>query len=490
MSLTLKNPNLLQTGLFIDNEFLSSPSQPTFPVHNPATGELICKVTSASVQDAQRAIKSADAALPAWRSLSGKERAQKLRKWFDLIVENADDLALLMTSEQGKPLAEAKGEVLYGASFVEWFAEEAKRVEGSVLASPQKDKQLLVFKEAVGVCVAITPWNFPIAMITRKTAPALAAGCTVIAKPAEQTPLCALALAVLARQAGIPAGVFNVLPSGEAASIEVGEVLCASPVVKKLSFTGSTEVGRILMRQCAPTVKRLSLELGGHAPFIVFEDADLAAAVEGAVLSKYRNSGQTCVCTNRFYVHRSVATAFAEALAHKVAGMKVGNGTTPGIEQGPLINEQAVEKVERHIADAQAKGATVLAGGKRHPLGGTFFEPTVIANADETMQIAQEETFGPVAPIFTFDDEKAVITQANHPEYGLAAYFYSKDISQVFRVAKALEFGMIGVNTGIISNEVAPFGGVKQSGLGREGSRWGIEEYLETKYLCLGGMQD
>lgn len=487
---SLKRPDLLQTGVFIDNAFSPADSARTFTVNNPANGQHIADVGSANAQTTEKAIASAAAAFPVWSRTTGKERAKLLRRWYELILKNADDLATLMTLEQGKPLPEAKGEVIYGASFIEWFAEEAKRVEGSILASPQKDKQFLVMREAVGVCAAITPWNFPNAMITRKVAPALAAGCTVVVKPAEQTPLSALALAVLAVEAGFPKGVMNILPANEADSIEVGKVLCDSPTVRKLSFTGSTEVGRILMRQCAPTIKRLSLELGGHAPFIVFEDADLDAAVEGAIASKYRNAGQTCICTNRFYVHSSIAAAFAEKLAAKAAALKVGNGMDAGTDQGPLIDAQAVAKVERHVADALAKGAKLLAGGQRHAPGTQFFQPTVLGGVKSNMLIAKEETFGPVAPVFSFDTEEEVIAQANHPEYGLAAYFYSRDVARIFRVGRALEYGMIGVNTGAMSNEVAPFGGVKQSGLGREGSRWGMDEYLETKYLCLGGLQD
>jgi succinate-semialdehyde dehydrogenase/glutarate-semialdehyde dehydrogenase len=490
MTIPLNRPDLLQTGLFIANRFENPADRRGFAVCNPANGDVIAHVSSASQTDTLAAISAAQAALPAWRRLTGKERAQKLRRWFELMLAHADDLALLMTLEQGKPLAEAKGEVLYGASFVEWFAEEAKRVEGSILSSPQKDKQFLVMREPVGVCAAITPWNFPNAMITRKVAPALAAGCTVVVKPAEQTPLSALALGVLGIEAGLPPGVLNILPANEADSVVVGKVLCDSPIVRKLSFTGSTEVGRILMRQCAPTIKRLSLELGGHAPFIVFEDADVDAAIEGAMLSKYRNAGQTCICTNRFYVHRSLADRFAAGLADKAARLTVGNGQAKGIEQGPLIDQRAIEKVERHVADALTKGAQLLTGGKRHALGHSFYEPTVLSDVRSDMQIAQEETFGPVAAILPFDTEAEVLAQANHPEYGLAAYFYSRDVGRIFRVAKALEFGMMGVNTGAMSNEVAPFGGVKQSGLGREGSRWGMDEYLETKYLCLGGLQD
>lgn len=489
-TLPLQRADLLQTGIFIDNRFAPAASGSTFAVNNPANGEALCQVSSASAADTQTAIDAAAQAFQSWSRTTGKERAKCLRRWNDLILKHADDLALLMTLEQGKPLTEAKGEVLYGASFIEWFAEEAKRIEGSVLSSPQKDKQFIVMREPVGVCAAITPWNFPNAMITRKVAPALAAGCTVVVKPAEQTPLSALALAVLAAQAGIPAGVLNILPADAADSITVGQALCDSPTVRKLSFTGSTEVGRILMRQCAPTIKRLSLELGGHAPFIVFEDADLDAAVEGAMASKYRNAGQTCICTNRFYVHSRIAEEFARRLAEKAARLTVGDGRNPGTDQGPLIDGQALAKVQRHVTDAVEKGARLLTGGAPHSAGAQFFQPTVLAGVTPAMQIAREETFGPVAPVFSFETEAEVIAQANHPEYGLAAYFYSRDVGRIFRVGRALEFGMIGVNTGAMSNEVAPFGGVKQSGLGREGSRWGMDEYLQTKYLCLGGLQD
>ena len=484
----LTRADLLQSGLFINNQFVTSSDESSFIVTNPANDNALGFVANATVADTERAIVAAQAALPAWRATTAKERANKLRKWFDLMLAHADDLAMLMTLEQGKPLVEAKGEVLYGASFVEWFAEQAKRIEGSILASPQRDKTMLVMREPVGVCAAITPWNFPNAMITRKVAPALAAGCTIIVKPAEQTPLSALALGVLAVQAGIPAGVINILTADEQRSIEVGQLLCADARIRKLSFTGSTPVGRILMQQSAPTVKRLSLELGGHAPFIVFEDADIDAAVDGAVASKYRNAGQTCVCTNRFFVHESVLAEFSEKLTAKVKQLTVGPGWESSINQGPMIDDAAVAKVKRHVEDAVSKGAKVLTGGKPHALGGRFYEPTVLIGATPTMLIASEETFGPVAPVFGFSNEADVIAMANNTEYGLAAYFYSKNITRVFRVAGALEYGMVGVNTGIFSNEVAPFGGVKQSGIGREGSTLGIEEYLETKYVCLGGM--
>ncbi len=434
--------------------------------------------------DAQRAIAAANAALPAWRAKTGKDRAAILRRWYDLIVANADDLAAIMTAEQGKPLAEAHGEVIYGASFLEWFAEEAKRINGDVLASPSGDKRMVVLRQAVGVCASITPWNFPIAMITRKVAPALAAGCTIIVKPAEQTPLSALALAELAHRAGVPKGVFNIVTADSANSIAVGKALCESDVVRHLSFTGSTPVGRILMSQCAPTVKKVALELGGHAPFIVFDDADIDAAVKGAVISKYRNAGQTCVCTNRFYAHESVYEQFVEKLAAASRKIKVGNGFDPDVGQGPLIDDDATAKVTQHIQDATSKGARLVAGG--HVLEGRFVEPTVLADVTPDMLISHEETFGPVAAVFRFKDEAEVIRLANDTEFGLASYFYSRDISRVWRVAEALEYGMVGINTGSISNEVAPFGGVKQSGLGREGSKYGIDEYIEIKYLCMG----
>lgn len=480
----LKNPALFQTQPYMHGSF--HPCEKEFAVDNPATGQIVAMVGNTPIALAHDAIASADKALQSWRSTTAKSRAQILRKWYELIMANADDLALLMTLEQGKPLAEAKGEVTYGASFVEWFAEQAKRIEGSVLESPQAGRELLVLKQGIGVCAAITPWNFPIAMITRKVAPALAAGCTVVVKPAEQTPLSALALAELGRQAGLPAGVFNVLTADADRSIDIGKVLCESDVVRKLSFTGSTEVGRILMAQCAPTIKKLSLELGGHAPFIVFEDADLNKAVDGLIASKYRNAGQTCVCSNRIYVHRSIQAELAKRLTEKVAAMTVGEGLQAKVSVGPLIDDQAVAKVQRHVDDAVAKGAKVLVGGKLHALGGRFFEPTVIDNADHRMLIAQEETFGPVAALFPFDTEEEAISQANNTPYGLAAYFYTENSARTFRVGRALEYGMVGINVGVFSNEVGPFGGVKQSGLGREGSAWGIEEFLEMKYLCIG----
>ncbi|MDO8959787.1 MAG: NAD-dependent succinate-semialdehyde dehydrogenase, partial [Rhodocyclaceae bacterium] len=428
----------------------------------------------------------ANAAWPAWRALTAKQRGAILRNWHDLIVANADDLALLMTSEQGKPLAEARGEALYAATFVEWFAEEAKRVYGEVIPQTIASQRLIVLKQPIGVAAAITPWNFPAAMITRKVAPALAAGCPVVVKPAEQTPLTALALAVLAERAGFPAGVFNMVTGSAASAPLIGGELTGNPIVRKLSFTGSTEVGRLLMAQCAPTLKKLSLELGGNAPFIVFDDADVDAAVAGAMASKYRNAGQTCVCANRLLVQAGIYESFAQKLAAQVAALKVGVGTEAGVTQGPLIDAAALAKVEAHIADAVAQGARVLVGGKRHAQGGTFFEPTVLADVLPSMRCAREETFGPVAPLFKFHDEAEAIALANATEFGLASYFYARDLSRVWRVAEALEYGMVGVNVGLIANEVAPFGGVKQSGLGREGSRHGIEEYLEIKYVCLG----
>ena len=482
----LNDATLLRNQAYINGAWTDAAE--SFSVTNPADGSTIGSVPNLGAAEAQIAIDAATAAFPAWAAKTGKERAAIMRKWFDLITANADDLAALMTAEQGKPLAEAKGEVMYGASFIEWFAEEAKRVSGDVMASTWSDKRMVVLKQPIGVCASITPWNFPIAMITRKVAPAVAAGCTIVIKPAEQTPLSALAIAELAHRAGVPAGVINIITADAARSIEVGKVLCASPKVRHLSFTGSTPVGRILMQQCAPTVKKLGLELGGHAPFIVFDDADLDAAVEGAIQSKYRNAGQTCVCTNRFYAHDSIYDAFVAKLAAGAAKIKVGNGIEAGVVQGPLIDAQAIEKVQDHVADAIAKGATVVTGGKLHALGGHFYEPTVLSNITPDMKIMREETFGPVAAVIRFTTEDEVIAAANDTDFGLASYFYSRDIGRVWRVAEKLEYGMVGINTGLISNEVAPFGGVKQSGLGREGSRYGMDEYLEMKYLCMGGM--
>ncbi|WP_277355608.1 MULTISPECIES: NAD-dependent succinate-semialdehyde dehydrogenase [Pantoea] len=477
----LKNSSLLRDKCLINGEWVSADDNSVIDVNNPATTNVIASVPSMSAKDARTAIDAAQMAFESWSKLPAKDRTAILRRWCDLIVENVGDLAELMTAEQGKPITESKSEILYAASFLEWFAEEAKRVYGETIPSPTSSKRILVIKQPIGVCAAITPWNFPAAMITRKVAPALAAGCTMIVKPAEQTPLTALALAVLAQRAGIPAGVFQVI-TGDAR--ELGEALTSSDTVRKLSFTGSTEVGRILMAQCAFTIKKLSLELGGNAPFIVFDDADLDAAVEGAIASKYRNTGQTCVCTNRFYVHTSIYDSFAEKLALRVAAMKVGEGHEANVLIGPLIDDAAISKVEDHIADALAKGATLVTGGKPHALGGTFFEPTVLTGATQQMKIARKETFGPVAALFRFTSEEEVIAMANDTEFGLAAYFYTENVRRTWRVAEALEYGMVGHNTGLISNEVAPFGGVKQSGLGREGSHHGIDEYLEIKYLC------
>ncbi|QWD89188.1 NAD-dependent succinate-semialdehyde dehydrogenase [Polynucleobacter sp. MWH-CaK5] len=457
-----------------------------FEVNNPANQQIIAQVPNMTPADALRAVDQAHAALPTWKAKTAKDRSQLLRRWFELMNRDADRLARLMTEEQGKALMEAKGEVTYAASFIEWFAEEAKRVMGAIPASPWSDKRMMVLKQAIGVCVSITPWNFPLAMITRKVAPAIAAGCTIVIKPAEQTPLSALALAELAKEAGIPDGVINIVTADAKNSVAIGKALCDSPLVRHLSFTGSTPVGRILMEQCAPTIKKVALELGGHAPFIVFEDADIDAAVSGAMQSKYRNAGQTCVCTNRFYVHESLHDAFVEKLAQASKRLVIGPGLDKGVQLGPLIDQQAIDKVEQHVQDAVAKGARVMTGGKRHTLGGTFYEPTVLAGVKKGMLITEEETFGPVAAVIPFTSELEVIQMANDSEYGLASYFYSKDISRIWRVAEALEFGMVGVNTGTISNEVAPFGGVKQSGLGREGSVWGMDEYLEMKYVCLG----
>ena len=472
---------LFRQESYIDGTWQSADSGLTINVINPATGEILGTVRKMGAAETRRAIHAADKALPAWRALTAKERATKLRRWFELIIENQDDLARLMTMEQGKPLAEAKGEIVYAASFMEWFAEEAKRIYGDVIPGHQPDKRLIVIKQPIGVTAAITPWNFPAAMITRKAGPALAAGCTMVLKPASQTPFSALALAELAQRAGIPAGVFSVV-TGSAG--DIGSELTSNPIVRKLSFTGSTEIGRQLMSECAKDIKKVSLELGGNAPFIVFNDADLDKAVEGAIISKYRNNGQTCVCANRLYIQDSVYDAFAEKLKVAVAKLKIGNGLEDGTTTGPLIDEKAVTKVQEHIADAVAKGATVLSGGKS--MEGNFFEPTILTNVPNNAAVAKEETFGPLAPLFRFKDEADVIAMANDTEFGLASYFYARDLSRVFRVAEALEYGMVGINTGLISNEVAPFGGMKASGLGREGSKYGIEDYLEIKYLCIG----
>ena len=483
--LKLNDPSLLREQCYIDGQWCPADNAQTIRVTNPATGEALGSVPRMGAAEARRAIEAANAAWPAWRKKTAKERSSILRKWNDLMLENVDDLALIMTAEQGKPLTESKGEITYAASFLEWFAEEGKRIEGDTLPSPWPDRRVVVTKEPIGVCAAITPWNFPAAMITRKVGPALAAGCPMVVKPAELTPFSALALAVLAERAGVPKGVFSVVTGDSKA---IGGEMTSNPIVRKLTFTGSTQVGRILMEQCAPTIKKLSLELGGNAPFIVFDDADLDAAVEGAIASKYRNAGQTCVCANRIYVQHGVYDAFADKLVAAVGKLKVGNGQEAGVTQGPLIEEKAMLKVEEHIADALSKGARLLAGGKRHALGHSFFQPTVLADVDASMAVATEETFGPLAPLFRFKDEADVIAMANDTEFGLAAYFYARDIGRVWRVADALESGMVGVNTGLISTEVAPFGGVKQSGLGREGSRYGIDDYLVIKYICMGGL--
>lgn len=482
---TLNDSSLLRQQAYIDGAWCDADDQATIAVINPADGNTIATVPRMGAAETRRAIEAAGAAWPAWRATSAKERAAILRKWNDLMLEHADDLALLMTLEQGKPLTEAKGEVAYAAAFFEWFGEQAKRVAGETFPAPWPGNRIVVTREPVGVCAAITPWNFPAAMIARKVAPALAAGCPMVLKPAGLTPLSALALAVLAERAGVPRGVFSVVTGDTAA---IGAEMTGNSLVRKLSFTGSTEVGRLLMEQCAPTVKKLSLELGGNAPFIVFDDADLDAAVEGAIASKFRNMGQTCVCANRLYVQDGVYDAFASKLAAAVGKLKVGDGREEGVDQGPLIEEKAVRKVEQHIADALAKGARVAIGGKRHALGRTWFEPTVLTGATSDMLMAREETFGPVAPLFRFQTEEEVIDLANDTEFGLASYFYARDIGRVWRVAEAIETGIVGVNTGIISTEVAPFGGVKQSGVGREGSVHGIDDYLVMKYICMAGV--
>jgi succinate-semialdehyde dehydrogenase / glutarate-semialdehyde dehydrogenase len=482
---TLADPSLVKTDALINGQWVAGHGR--FDVLDPATGLVIAQVANLAQSDAQAAIATAETAWPAWRKKTAKERAAVLMRWFHLMHQHADDLARLMTAEQGKPLAEAKGEVGYGASFVEWFAEEARRIYGEIIPTTDNHKRYLAIKQPIGVCAAITPWNFPIAMITRKVAPALAAGCPVVIKPAEQTPLSALALAELAQRAGMPAGVLNVLTADAGNSIAIGKVLCASDVVRHLSFTGSTEVGRILAAQCAPTIKKLSLELGGNAPFIVFDDADLDSAVEGAMASKYRNAGQTCVCANRIYVQAGVYERFVAKLAEKAQAIKVGNGFEAGVQQGPLIDDAAIAKVERHVADALAKGARIVTGGFK--LGERFYTPTVLSEVSAEMLCAREETFGPVAPVFRFETEEEAVALANATEFGLASYFYSRDVGRIFRVGEALEYGMVGINTGLISTAEVPFGGVKQSGLGREGGRQGIEEYVEVKYLCLGDLQ-
>lgn len=482
--LSLNDPTLLREQGYVNGIWCDADSGAKFVVRNPATQEVLGHVPDMGAAETRRAIVAARHAWDGWRKITAKERAGVLRRWFDLINQNSADLARIMTAEQGKPLAEAVGEIAYAASFIEWFAEQGKRVEGDLLMSPQADRRLMVLKEPIGVCAAITPWNFPAAMLTRKVAPALAAGCPIIVKPAEATPFSALALCVLAERAGVPAGILSVL-TGDARAI--GGEMTSNPVVRKLSFTGSTEVGRLLMRQCSPTIKKLSLELGGNAPFIVFDDADLDAAVAGAVQSKFRNTGQTCVCANRFYVQNGVYDRFAQQLVEAVQTLTVGNGIESGITQGPLIDAAALEKVQQHIADAIEKGGRVLTGGHSHALGGTFFEPTVIADMHGAMRVAKEETFGPVAPLFRFNTEAEVIALANDSEFGLASYYYTQDADRIWRVMEQLECGMVGVNTGMISNEVAPFGGIKQSGLGREGSAYGIDDYLVMKYVCIAG---
>ena len=483
--LNIKDIGIFHQQCFIDGGWLDADSGESIVIRNPATGETLGTVPKMGAAETRRAIDAANAALPGWRAKTAGERAKLLRRWHELMLTHQDDLALIMTSEQGKPLAEAKGEIAYAASYLEWFAEEGKRAYGEIVPPNVADRRILVTREPVGVCAAITPWNFPAAMITRKAGAALAAGCTMVLKPASQTPFSALALAELAVRAGIPAGVFNVV-TGSAKAI--GGEICANPVVRKLSFTGSTEIGAELIAQCAPTVKKLSMELGGNAPFIVFDDADLDAAVAGAIASKYRNAGQTCVCANRLLVQDGVYDAFAGKLAVAVAALKVGNGVEPGVTQGPLIDQFAVDKVEELIADARAKGARVVCGGRRHTLGQTFFEPTILADVTPEMRMAREEIFGPVAPLFRFKTEEDAIRMANDTEFGLASYFFARDVGRIFRVSEALEYGMVGVNTGLISTEIAPFGGVKSSGLGREGSRHGLDDYLEIKYVCVAGL--
>ncbi len=482
----LNNPELFQQKCFVGGKWIDVGPENGLEVRNPANNELLGHVPSLGMEETKEAIVAANNAWPHWRALTAKERSYILKRWYDLIMQNQEDLAHIMTAEQGKPLSESRGEIAYGASYIEWFAEEGKRIYGETIPMSQAGKRIIVLKEPVGVCAAITPWNFPSAMIARKVAPALAAGCTVVAKPALQTPFSALAMAYLAEKAGIPEGVLNIL-TGHAQ--EIGREMTENPIVRKLSFTGSTEVGKMLMRDCASTVKKISLELGGHAPFIVFEDADIDEAVTGAISSKYRNSGQTCVCANRFIVQKNVYHEFAEKLVRAVSQqLTVGNGFDENVNQGPLIDLNAVKKVEEQIADAVAKGAKIACGGKRVADQGFFFEPTILLDVDDDMLISREETFGPVAPLFSFDSEAEAITMANDTPYGLASYFYSRDVSRVWRVAESLEYGMVGINTGIMSTESAPFGGVKESGIGREGSRYGIDEYLELKYLCLGGI--
>lgn len=482
----LTDHSLLRQQAFINGQWQDAENANVYPVTNPFNGKTLAHVPDMGAAETRRAIEAAHAAFPAWAGKTAADRSKILRRWFELQLEHADDLGILLTSEQGKPLAEAKGEIIYGASFVEWFAEEGKRIYGDVIPSHGTDKRIVILKQPIGVVAAITPWNFPNAMITRKVAPALAAGCTVVLKPAEDTPLSALALAYLAVQAGFPPGVLNIVTTSEAAT--VGGELTSNPLVKKLSFTGSTEVGKLLMKQCAGTVKKISLELGGNAPFIVFDDADVDAAVEGAIASKYRNAGQTCVCANRIYVQESIYEEFVEKMTHAVKRLHVGSGMETGVAIGPLINSDGIEKVERLVKDALSKGANVQTGGKRHMLGGTFFEPTILTNVRREMDITQEEIFGPVAPVYSFKDDKDAIEQANDTPFGLAAYFYGRDISRIWRAAEGLEYGMVGINTGLVATPVAPFGGMKESGIGREGSKYGIEEYVEVKYLCFGGI--
>lgn len=481
----LTDPTLFKQQAFINGNWLDANSKKTIDVTDPATGENLGNVPDMGEDETLKAIEAASQALPQWRAMPAKERAALMRKWFELMIEHREDLAMIMTREQGKPLAEAEGEIRYAASFIEWFAEQSKRINGDIIPSPAADLRLMVIKQPIGVCAAITPWNFPAAMITRKVGPALAAGCTMIVRPASETPYSALAMAELAKRAGIPAGVINIV-TGQ--SKPIGGTLTTHPDVRKLTFTGSTEVGRLLMRQSAETIKKVSLELGGNAPFIVFNDADIAAAVEGAIAAKYRNAGQTCVCANRFYIQREIYPQFAEQFSEKVRQLKVGNGLDKGVQIGPLINSKAVEKVKTLVDDAISRGADVLIGNTPHPLGGNFVTPTVLGNVPEDANVLENEIFGPVAPLVIFDDEKQAIKLANNTIYGLAAYFYSKDAARIWRVSEALEYGMVGINTGLISNEVAPFGGVKQSGLGREGSEYGIDDYLELKYLCQGGL--
>lgn len=483
--LKLKNPDLLRQQCYIDGKWCDADSGATIDVTNPATGEVLGTIPKMGADETRRAIEAADKAWARWRKLTAKQRAGILRRWFDLMMANTDDLALIMTAEQGKSLAESRGEIAYGASYFEWYGEEGKRAYGDTIPTSSPDRRIVVTKEPIGVCAAITPWNFPSSMITRKAGAALGAGCPIVVKPATQTPYSALALAVLAEEAGVPPGVFSVL-TGSASAI--GAEMTSNALVRKVSFTGSTEVGRLLMQQSASSIKKVSMELGGNAPFIVFEDADLDAAIEGAMASKYRNSGQTCVCANRIYVHEKVYDAFADKLVAAVSKLKVGNGMEEGVNQGPLIDNAAVEKIKEHIEDALSKGGKLLAGGKPHALGQSFFEPTIITGVTTDMKVAREETFGPLAPLFKFSSDEEVIKLANDTEFGLAAYFYSRDIGRVWRIAEALEYGMVGINTGIVSNEAAPFGGVKQSGLGREGSHFGLDDYLVVKYMCIGGI--